>query len=570
MAVKRKVRKQGNTEPQFDGGGAKRKAIDTYADIAESDEEAFDAGQDKLLLDGDRRDARLRGNDQEEFSDEEVLELEGLSSESENEDAKGEEEVEEGWGDSKKEYYDAEDITDEEDLKAEETEALRIQKKNLQKLSASAFVDDLEEWNDADETQGAVEALPTYISADLPQAERMRMLKLRYPEFEPFAKEFRTLSPSLEHLDLLAMRKHHPHHHLISLKQGALRSYLAVLAFYFVLLAATSQEGQEAINFKEHDIMISLVRCCTAWQRIELVAINEDASDLVDTVAEPEPTLQTEVVNKRKRKRPSKTKKTPVEAELPSVSIVQDDDDDLEATFAALKSVKKIRPTQALADIGDAMADSQEAEDASQRRRTLQFYASQIAQKSNKRRDASKNAFMSGDADVPYKERRKERDIRVQQEAERRKGGTIGDDLDDEEPASAEAGHSDEEYYNLIAKAAKEEKQQRKAEHDGALKALRAERAGYTLAQDTIDGDKRGVTRDILANKGTREGAKGPNKQNRNARVKKRIKYDAAKKKLASQKAIFKQPTGSYGGESSGISRVIKSTKLDGGMNKRR
>ncbi|ORY78536.1 hypothetical protein BCR37DRAFT_405364 [Protomyces lactucae-debilis] len=570
MAIKRKVRKQTNAEPQFDGGGAKRAAINKYSDIAGSDEEAFDADQDKILLDGARRDARIRGEEMEELSDEEVLGLDGVDSESESDEEDPDaEEVEEGWGDSKKEYYDAEDMTDEEDLKAEEAEALRIQKKNLQKLDATAFVDDLDEWNDEAEQQDAVDEVPAQVSEDLPKLELQRMLKLRHPEFEPFARELQELSPQLEHLDLLAARTHHPEQNLIQLKRGALRSYLAVLAFYFVLLSSTDQDGNATVKIKEHEIMISLVRCRTAWQRIEHVLINENASDLVEHV--PEPEQEPEIVNKKKRKRGNKSKSIQLSAPVVQESFApEEDDDELEATFAALKSVKKIKPRQQLADIGDAVADSQEADDATQRRKTLQFYASQIAQKSNKRRDAGKNAFMSGDADVPYKERRKEREMRVQQEAERRKGGTIGADLDNEEPVAEKDAHSDEEYYDLIANAAKQEKQERKQAHDGALKALRAERAGYTLAEDAVNGDKRGVTRDILANKGTREGAKGPNKQNRNARVKKRVKYDAAKKKLASQKAIFKQPTGSYGGETSGISRVIKSTKLDGGMNKKR
>jgi len=52
----------------------------------------------------------------------------------------------------------------------------------------------------------------------------------------------------------------------------------------------------------------------------------------------------------------------------------------------------------------------------------------------------------------------------------------------------------------------------------------------------------------------------------RNPRVKKRQRFEKAKKKLASQKAMFKgglsQTGGHYDGEKSGISKVVKSVKL--------
>jgi U3 small nucleolar RNA-associated protein 3 len=47
--------------------------------------------------------------------------------------------------------------------------------------------------------------------------------------------------------------------------------------------------------------------------------------------------------------------------------------------------------------------------------------------------------------------------------------------------------------------------------------------------------------------------------------VKKRLKYDKAQKKVASQKAVYKggPENGKYGGEQSGISmRTVKSVKL--------
>lgn len=51
----------------------------------------------------------------------------------------------------------------------------------------------------------------------------------------------------------------------------------------------------------------------------------------------------------------------------------------------------------------------------------------------------------------------------------------------------------------------------------------------------------------------------------RNPRVKKRQRYEKAKKKVSSQKAVYKgglAATGRYDGEKSGISKVIKSVRL--------
>lgn len=72
----------------------------------------------------------------------------------------------------------------------------------------------------------------------------------------------------------------------------------------------------------------------------------------------------------------------------------------------------------------------------------------------------------------------------------------------------------------------------------------------------------RSLTRAILANKGLTPHRP---KSVRNPRVKKRQKFEKAKKKISSQKAIYKgglAETGRYDGEKSGISKVVKSVRL--------
>lgn len=51
----------------------------------------------------------------------------------------------------------------------------------------------------------------------------------------------------------------------------------------------------------------------------------------------------------------------------------------------------------------------------------------------------------------------------------------------------------------------------------------------------------------------------------RNPRVKKRLRFEKAKKKVSSQKAVYKGRIGDtdrYGGEESGITKVVKSVKF--------
>ena len=78
---------------------------------------------------------------------------------------------------------------------------------------------------------------------------------------------------------------------------------------------------------------------------------------------------------------------------------------------------------------------------------------------------------------------------------------------------------------------------------------------------DSADGP-RSVSRAILANKGL---TPKRSKSVRNPRVKKRQRYEKAKKKVSSQKAVYKgglATTGKYEGEKSGITKVIKGVRL--------
>lgn len=616
MARRQKERASADGPSKPFGSDHTRPAIRSYEDVADSEDD-FETAQDRILLDGQKHDVRHSANDVE-ASDEEVLALPRADSDEEfidssdqddDEEDQGEGEAggdyEEGWGDAKNAYYNADDVSDEEDLKAEEEEALRIQKKALSKLNAEDYLD-FEDWKDteaddgaAEEEEGDVELLSTVVSKDLPKSELIKILHARHPEFTPFALEFQNLYGQLDELEVLAERRFHPQGELISAKLSALRNYLGVLAFYFALI---SSANAQSINIKEHEIMDSLVRSREAWMKLCRVVIDKDASDLVHKKEAQSIIKAVPEVNGRARKRKRATKSAPsVTAPLVQESYAPDSDDELEQTFKSLKSLpnSKSRKRVAIADNADTVPDQIDAEDAASRRRTLQFYASQIGNKKAKR-----NVVQSGDADLPYRERKKEREARLQKEAERRRGGRAseGADLDDEDVVShdprvdASGAQNDktgsvgrrehqndkggeeeeEEYYALVSAASAAQKATKKQHHDDANALVRANRSGYAvpstlLSSTTTDGAalKRGIGREIASNKGLT--TRKP-KENRNARVKKRVKYDAAKKRLASQKAVYKgPPVAAYAGEATGINqRVVKSTRLDQGSDRRR
>ena len=81
------------------------------------------------------------------------------------------------------------------------------------------------------------------------------------------------------------------------------------------------------------------------------------------------------------------------------------------------------------------------------------------------------------------------------------------------------------------------------------------------MPDDESTTGPRSLTRAILANKGL---TPHRSKSVRNPRVKKRQKFEQAKKKVASQKAIYRGGVDAsrYSGEKTGISQTVKGVRL--------
>ena len=116
-----------------------------------------------------------------------------------------------GWGSSRKTYYNADAIETEADALEEEQEAIRLQKKQLQGMSEADYGFDEAEWLDAgkSEDQANDSERDGIIQQVLPQLkitdamgpeEKSKILRMRYPEFEPLAQEFVALKSTHEEL----------------------------------------------------------------------------------------------------------------------------------------------------------------------------------------------------------------------------------------------------------------------------------------------------------------------------------------------------------------------------------
>jgi U3 small nucleolar RNA-associated protein 3 len=607
MAKKRKGSARDVEEPKGPNMdvGESRKRIRTYEDVADSDDE-FHLNNDKVLLE-ERPDVKRRRKQQEdeeflEQSDEEVLDApdsddeefesaeEGQDavSQSGDEGAQDEEEDDEVWGTSKEALYGADAIETEEQALEEEAEALRLQKKQLQAMSAADYGFDESEWQADAEAEKA---------KDMATAERLKLLKSRYPEFEPLSKELLELREV--HTQLLEAAKEAtatalPYVPNAVTKLRAASAYIGTLTMYFALLTSTASFGGDKVaalspnQLRDHPVMESLVQCRDLWLRVSLLpedpspaeiqeAFASDDEDMDESIEELETIAKP---NRKQRKALARAQAAGGEAaqkrKAERLQRAEAGFADLDALVGATstKRTKKLpRAQDDDSDLGEeAPLTAAEAAEKAKRKKSLRFYTSQIAQKANKRGAAGRDA--GGDEDVPHRERLRDRQARLNAEAEKRgrkpggdgENADLGGNSDDEDADQArhirETADDDVNgYYDMVASKTARKKSDKAAYAEAQKQA--ALLGGEVVQQETVGEDgKRQISYLIEKNKGLTPHRK---KENRNPRVKKRLKYEDKKKKLASMKPIYKggEGRGGYGGEMTGIKKgLVKSTKL--------
>ncbi|APA07745.1 hypothetical protein sscle_03g025150 [Sclerotinia sclerotiorum 1980 UF-70] len=594
-------------------------AFTTYEDIADSEDE-FHINRDKVMLDEEPHAKRQRkSRDEDELieqSDEEILGYSEESSEAEEEieapksknkskaqlsDDEGAEEEDadaEGWGSSKRDYYDADNIETEADALEEETEAKRLQQKKLQKMSEADFGFDENEWlgegGDDEEGDVVTEVLKDVeITEDMSPEERLRILQTRYPEFEFLANEFVALQPVLQDLqkEVDGMSEDAIEAMPIPVvKARTLAAYMAALSMYFAILTSPVKDGKvqgktiDPLELRDHAVMDSLLQCRELWSKVKSIeAAEEEASSEDDSMEDLENTItaeeETETIRPTKKSRKELARIAAAEraAAKRSKQIQEAEADLADLDDLVSKSKKSRKASKALVEADDdsdfgeeESMDAKAAEEKAKRKKSLKFYTSQIAQKANRRADAGRGA--GGDEDLPYRERLRDRQARLNLEAEKRgkkldeygRGTALGGDSDDDEQAAVadEVRDDGDEYYDMVAQTSKKRKDEKDAKYAAIAEAKKAGKLARVVEVENDEDGKRAIGYVIEKNKGLAPKRK---KEVRNPRVKKRMKYDEKKKKLSSMRAVYKggEEKGGYGGEKTGIKTgLVKSRKL--------
>ncbi|KAH8425983.1 something about silencing protein 10 [Aspergillus melleus] len=640
MAKKRKA----GGRPAARNAPAPEKTKYAVEERFDDSEDEFQTGRDQVLLDeapdAKRRRKLIEDEQDLQLSDEEVMGYESVDEDDLDDDNEAEEdgyyedgmddddedilgknkrrggsddEDEEGiaaWGSSKKDLYNADQIETEADAFEEEKEAKRLQQKQLEAMNEADFGFDESEWmetgkeNEDEEAEAGVvtEVLPqAEISEDLSEEEKLKILKSRYPEFEPLAKDLSDLQSVHQELAQAASATEINDDTLDAppvsvIKFRALSAYLGTIGLYFMLITspANDTEGKATAlspaDLRAHPVMGSLVEFRKLWENVKDLSDPEpsevdsdeeqeelDVAPKKDSKKTKEAKEKTRKLSKAERaaeaaqaeadaRRAERLKKT--EANLADLS-------DLITAPGKKRTVQKTKKSAKEdddSDFGDEEAlTAREAEEKAKQKRSLRFYTSQLAQKANKRTAAGRDA--GGDADLPYRERLRDRQARLNAEAEKRgrqqpKGAEqLGGDSDDEDRRVANelrgdgSGTDDDEYYDMIAARANKRKDDKKARADAYAQAARE--GGHVEVQEEIGPDgKRAITYQIEKNKGL---AAKRSKDSRNPRVKKRKRFEDKKKKLSSIRQQYKggEGRGGYGGELTGIKKnLVKSVKL--------
>lgn len=560
------------------------------SDLSDNEVDAFNSGREKILLDeaGDY----LRGRDDDDAdSEEEVMALKNVPGGSDDEDEDDEdadsnldvdeeggedEEVsgDEGWG-SKKNYYGGDDVSDDESGKQMAEEALRQQKKHMQELDMDDFVDEelMENWkktaesHDNEATKDSVVTEETQDLTKLDDTEKRRYLAGSFPEFVPLAKEFSTLVPQLKELQANTQSD------VAQTKAVALAAYMASISCYFALLLENLRNNDRFSSMKEDPVMESILTNREVWRQAGELAdmdMDEEASEdeASEEVSEDELSEGTATPSKvgediSENSEGESDSETDGESASEGESEGKAEPKPEEIDILAKRVIKKApRNAVGAGDFSEATGpEGVDVEDKQRRKKSLRFYTSKIDQASNKH---GKDEKFMGDMDLPYRERLFERQQRLQEEARKRGLGmdkdNLGDDLDDNDPATDDEVVRDDvtlngnDYYNTMKSSKLAKKEARRAAHEEATQAAKEGRLAE-LSENVGEDGKRALNFQILKNKGLTPHRKN---DNRNARVKKRKKYDAAKKKLKSVRRVYDESNrGPYQGEKTGIKKGL-------------
>ena len=545
---------------------------ETLADL----ENLSNDSEDEFHLQRDRLDVDPTVNDNHKDSDVEVFGLEGVGSSSEDEDEKllrtlknkgiykenvsddeSEEEEEQedgGWGKARKNYYDADDVSDdEEDAKEEEKEALRLQKAHYMNVQQDDFLEDSFEnlikvnskpkkafagQSELDDEIMATEKIKPDLSR-LNDAEKLKLAEETLPDIAGILAEFENVSqqPFLKSSIIL---------------QCIWAAYLTNLSFF---LAFAAKNHNEPLRRKKHPV-------------VDQLAALKDLLMALSASAQPKARKQAKAALMQDEMSPNDSQSNSSDSNQDSQSDSEESATTNSQTMIPVESYDDIElPAETVArivlrsksDFGEGQdIDKVDMLDKMRRKKSLKFHVNQIDQSVSNNKSLKRKLHAGGDEDIPH------RDFKAsQQAAMQRSQASVGgsDDLDDDE----EFDFGDDAEGEALYEQMKAEQEAKRVEKKQRRKETYSEIQTTTMddSDRLAEGEKRKATWKILANKGLTPHRK---KENRNPRVKKRIKYDKAKKRLSSYRrvAVDKAKLGRYGGEATGIkanlSRSVKFT----------
>lgn len=497
-----------------------------------------------------------------EESEDEIMGIEESGSESDDEN----------WGGRKNLYGGVEAETFDQQEEAEELvkESVRLQKKHIEELAPEDYVDTelMKDWQEEaanyDEAAGkGWDKTEEHIGfssesfARLGAEERENFVRTLFPELYPLSKEFSTLNKGeLQELknkykDMKTAPK------VAKVKFVALLAYLGAITNYFALLAsAIKAEGTASL--KDHPIMETILSAREAWNQAKKLVYKEDDEEPKDQDNDaPENTFEKAAASsdsEHEAESNSEEEQEEQGVEKSEESEEEESEDD-ELDASKLKHYTRTTKKTKLPDNIEGEVDEIDADEKKARKKSLRFYTSKIDQQAMK-----KDARFAGDDDIPYKERLYERQQRLLEEA-RKRGLDKSDattnlddaDLDSADEKVAHEVNEYDEFYNSVKFAREDKKKKRMDAHKMAVKAAKEGKLAEIAEEEGTDG-KRAINYQIMKNKGLTAKRK---KEVRNSRVKKRMKYDKAQKKLKSVRQVYKPPTGAYGGEATGIKKNL-------------
>ena len=485
-----------------------------------SDEEDGEEANQLKIYDETRNSKKL------DFSDEEVLNLSDNGEDEEEDDEDDEDEFYDqltrepeepqedydNWGTNRRAYYDAEEASEEEDIKAEEQDALRRQKAELDRLAEEDF---FASWTS--ENQGGARDNGAAQKAQLPEMDYSSMsskevkglLKNHFPNLLRYGKLFPSLHETYTRLRKQAEAE--PGNKVLQLKTATLAAYLSLIA---MLLATVSQQSKTAQRLTQTRIHPDLQGLEILWNQLKnvddkggKVTAESIEENLAVAAMKPVEQMKVKVVS-----RMAKVDRNPIPTQTTKTltfDASESEDEPLKADPAALRKKSK----------------------------KLKAHTEQINHRTAKHSAAAWK--MSGDVEH-FQETRKEREARLEALTEKRRGKAGEEET---------AGNDESDDYNEMDI------------DGGTITVPQNHNQAVNPAADDKEQARRHIGWTIEKNKGL---IPSRNTDLRNPRVKKRIQYDKKKKMMNAQRANFKggmQGT-KYAGEMTGISKVVKSVKL--------